>query len=89
MENTNVITIGIEEYKALLCDSIEKEYIDQIRTLQEHINDMEAKFADQRKTLEENSMYWYNRWEAAYKKVGELEEELSFYKPAQQEQEAS
>ena len=86
MENTNYISIPAEEYKALLSESIEKEYIDQIRTLLEKIDDMEAEFKEQRKTLEENSLYWFKRWETENKKVGELEEELSFYKPAQQEQ---
>lgn len=93
MENTNVITISIEEYKDLIRVAVEKEFHEQIIGLQEQIKKMEETHLEDCNSLREDKLYWYNRYIEADKKVGELEkelyvvkEELDFYKPAKQEE---
>lgn len=96
MENTNVITITVEEYKDLIRTSVEKEFHAQITGLQEEIKKMETIHAEDCASLKEDSNFWYKRFcekdkglDAANARITELEEELSFYKPAPQQEEAS
>ena len=92
----NVITISIEEYKDLIRVSLEDEYRKQIDALQEKVKQIEELRSDDCTRLTEDKIYWYkqycakgNELESANARIAELEEELSFYKPAQQEQETS
>ena len=94
MENS--ITITVEEYKDLIRTSVEREFREQIAGLQEQIRNMETTHAEDCASLKSDSDFWYKQYCAknndlvsANARIAELEDELSFYKPAQQEQEAS
>lgn len=92
----NCITITVEEYKDLIRTSVEREFHAQVAGLQEQIRNMETTHAEDCANLKDDSNFWYKQMcekekslKAANARIAELEDELSFYKPAQQEQEAS
>ena len=91
MENT--VTITVEEYKDLVRVAVEKEFHEQIINLQKQIETMEKNHLEDCQSLRDDSMFWYKRCngretelDAAKARIAELEEELSFYKPAKHEE---
>ena len=81
MENNTVI-ITVEEYRSLieakLRAEIEAEYAIQIDNLKKEA-----------KAESDDALNWYRKYNVIKDENAKLRDELSFYKPAQQEQEAS